>query len=225
MMASSIDFPFVKCVDLCLCAQKGDFASRDTFEKLDTVFEGNDRDTIILPVTAWQENVLSTDIVYSTARTPGDWEIENMIDYIHKKGFRVLFKPMLKLNDGKSCEEIDFSGSAESEALWDKWFKNYAKFIFKMAGLAQRTGCSFFSVGSRFSQSENREKQWRWLIDSVRNIFSGYITYEIPADREENLPWLDALDFLSVHINNTPAQFERIKRLASEYNKPYVLYN
>lgn len=225
MLESSIDFPFVKCVDLCLCAQKGDFASRNTFEKLDAVFEGNDRDTIILPVAAWQENVSSTDVDFSTTRTPGDWEIENMIDYIHKKGFRVLFKPMLKLNDGKSCEEINFSGSAESETLWSKWFENYSNFVLKMADLAQKTGCSFFSVGSRFVQCENRELQWRSLIDSVRHTFSGYITYEIPADREENLPWLDALDFLSATINDGAPQCERIRRLASAYNKPYVLLN
>jgi hypothetical protein len=65
--------------------------------------------------------------------------------------------------------------------------------------------------------TEEFEDKWRALIAAVRKVYSGQVTYNLNHGRENDIPWLDALDFISVSAyhpiptaNNEPLE-EAIK--------------
>lgn len=197
MIGSNIYFPHIKGMTFGLMARKGDFASEETFESFDKMREHFNFNTVILPVTAWQNDAVSTEIYFGSSNTVSEWEIENMVDYSHKKGLRVLLKPIVRLIDGALCADINFvENGFPDKSLWSKWFKNYKMFVLHMAGIAQDTGCSFFSVGCGLTQSERYEDEWRLLIAAVRQTYDGFITYNTEKSSEKNLAWLDALDMI-----------------------------
>jgi len=224
---SSIDFPFIKGMTFGLMAKKGDFAVNGTYKSFDMMRESLNINTVILPVAAWQRNAQSTEVDYKSEKTVSDWEIENMIDYAHKNGLRVILKPMVNLTDGTMRANIDFFDSnVPSEQSWGRWFKSYQDFILHMAGIAQKTGCSIFSVGCELVQSEKRESEWRSLIAAVREVYDGFITYGTDKYKEDCVTWWDAVDLISSSgyyaCGDIPAQVERIKDVVLKQNKPFM---
>lgn len=216
-----VDFPFVKGMSFGSSARKGDFASRCTFSSLDRMLDSIDINTVVLPVTAWQEND-EEPINYTGSLTPDDWEIENMVDYIHKKGYNVIIKPLIKV-----CKGSDFSDcGCRAESGWGRWFMNYGDFVLNMAKIAQSTGCSILSVGSELAASENRETDWRGLIGKVRENFNGYLTYETDETRGKDIPWWDAIDIMSFRGRGEkyPAG-ATADYLAEKNRKPFILIN
>lgn len=224
---NTIDFPFIKGMTFGFMAKKGDFAAYETFRSFDLMVESLNINTVVLPVVAWQKNAQSTIIDYESPNTVGDWEIENMIDYAHKKGLRVILKPIVNLLDGTWHAYINFfDRSVPNEPSWEEWFQSYSKFILHMVGIAQKTGCSIFSVGCELVQSEEREKEWRRLIGDVREVYDGFITYGADKYQEDHVSWWDAVDLISssgyYSYCDLSTQAQRIKNVVSKYKKPFI---
>ncbi|HEX2938540.1 MAG TPA: hypothetical protein VHO66_06430 [Ruminiclostridium sp.] len=210
-----VDFPFIKGVSFGDSAKKGDFASRNTFASLNSILDNLDFNTVVLPINIWQKNFSSLDLVNSCSSTPDDWEIENLVDYIHKKGFRVVLKPTIKV-------ETPQSGSIQAENFPSNWFESYTKFILHVAEIATEVGCSILSVGSALPNLTKYDLLWRRLIHEVRNSYSGFLTY-ISENDEENINWWDSLDI----INTKPSGdfLSAIKNIdtTKKYDKPYII--
>lgn len=225
-MDTIMDFPYIKGMTYGYMSKKGDWANKEAFESFDIMADSLNINTVVLPVVAWQKNAQSTEIDYE-GKTVSDWEITNMIDYAHKKGLRVVLKPMINLEDGTSRSYINFfDNDIPFEPSWDDWFKNYTKFILHMAEIANETCCSIFSVGCELVQSERRESQWRNLIKEVRNVYNGYITYNSGEYQEDKVEWWDAVDIISSCGYYAPedikSQLERIKRVVAAQGKPFM---
>jgi hypothetical protein len=226
-VAAMISFPYIKGMTYGFVSNKGDWANKEAFESFDIMMDSLNINTVVLPVVAWQKNAQSTDIDYESKMTVNDWEVINMIDYAHKKGLRVILKPMINLLDGASRAYINFfDNDVPFEPSWSDWFKNYTKFILHMAEIAEETGCSILSVGCDLVQSERRETQWRELVDSVKKVYSGFLTYNTGKYQEDRVSWWDAVDVISSSGYYAPEdlanQLGRIKKVVAEYQKPFL---
>lgn len=227
MNSNLIDFPYIKGMTYGYLSNKGDWSTKEAFESFDIMMDNLNINTVILPVVAWQKNCQSTEIDFKSSKTVGDWEIVNLIDYAHKKGLRVILKPMVNLLDGTNRAYINFlDNDIPFEPSWSDWFENYSKFIIHMAKLAAETGCSVFSVGCGLVQSEHRENQWRDLIDSVRKVYDGFITYNTDKFQEDRVKWWDAVDVISSSGYYAPIDFgiqlKRIKQVSEACSKPFL---
>lgn len=227
MNSKEFGFPYIKGMTFGYQSKKGDWSTKETFESFDIMMDSLNINTVILPVVAWQEKAQSTKIDFQSENTVSDWEIANLIDYAHKKGMRVILKPMINLSDETGRAYINFiDKDVPFEPSWSEWFESYSKFILHMAKIAAETGCSVFSIGCGLVQSEHREAQWRELIDSVRKVYGGFITYNTDKFQEDSIKWWDAVDVISSSGYYAQAdlriQLKRIEQVVKKYGKPFL---
>ena len=227
VMGIGFDFPYIKGMTFGFQAKRGEFARNETYQSFDLMAETLNINTVVLPVVAWQKSAQSTEIDFCGEGTVSSWEIENMVDYAHRKGIRVILKPMVNVIDGTLRTDIGFSDTDVTfEHYWKDWFKSYSEFILHMAEIASTTGCSIFSVGCGLGRSEKCETEWRTLIAAVREKYSGFITYNTYRNFENSICWWDAVDLISSsgYYSNKEMglQLKCIKDVVKKYNKPFM---
>ncbi len=161
----------------------------------------NNIEWIALTPFGWQEAHNST--VISTAPEAGEpWglrddELEQMARTAKQQGLRVFLKPHLWLTrSGKWRSEIEM----DDEAAWHRWFQSYRAFLLHYALLAERLGLDMLSVGTELQRATAlREADWRALIDEVRQVYHGKLTYAANWNDEfEAVAFWDALDYIGI---------------------------
>jgi len=148
-------------------------------------------DWIALTPRWLQDSKDSTEIYKHPRLSPSDESIRHVIRLAHRSGLQVLLKPQLDLMDGGWRGEITFSEPDE----WEPWFENYGRFIHHYADIAEAEGVAIFCVGVELDGTVHRETAWRKIIRSVRERFSGALTYAANWGREEDIRWWDSLDY------------------------------
>ena len=85
-----------------------------------------------------------------------------------------------------------------SEDDWEAWFRDYERFIVHYALLAERHGIEALCIGTELSKTVHREEQWRLVIDRVRSVYGGWITYAANWNAFEDIPFWDAVDAIGI---------------------------
>jgi len=151
-------------------------------------------ESISILVTQYQSNLNSTDIYPSIYKTPKDCGLELVIEKSKQLGFKTILKPHIDLDDGNWRGNIELN----SEEDWQKWFENYNNFITHYAQLAQNTGVDMLIIGTEFEKTVQRN-EWNNIIDNVRAIYSGKITYAANWEGYKNVPFWDKLDYIGIN--------------------------
>lgn len=127
--------------------------------------------------------------------TESDATIERAIETAHDLGLRVLLKPQI-------AGEVEWPGDIEmsSEEEWDAFFGQYADWILHYALMAQRHEVEMLAIGTELTEAtRNHETEWRGLIERVRAVYDGAVTYAANWDDEAGrLSFADALDVVGV---------------------------
>ncbi|SFE58913.1 Ig-like domain-containing protein [Thermophagus xiamenensis] len=88
--------------------------------------------------------------------------------------------------DGKSFNEIVFSGQQLSDDFWEDWFSEYSRILKEYAQTAESKGVEWISLGhglsyatapDAFSSETLYESHWNELMNEVRSVYSGKIAY------------------------------------------------
>lgn len=120
---------------------------------------------------------------------------EGGIRRIQGAGLQTMLKPHLAYWGSFSWRgAITFS----SEAAWRRFFDGYTRFILDQARRAEAGGVPVFVVGTELDRTVHREKEWRDLIQKVRSVYAGHLTYAANWDRVHDVPFWDALDGIGV---------------------------
>jgi hypothetical protein len=154
-----------------------------------------------------------------------DEEIRHAIDLARQNGMRVILKPVVNCADDEWRAWIRFfrpitdeeraagvtgdhdpwgeepgvrEGMVRDTEAWDKWWSDYTDYLVHYAKLAEAKQVPVFCLGCEMNSTEEFEAKWRALIAKVRAVYSGLITYDLNHGRESDVPWLDAVDFISV---------------------------
>ncbi len=152
---------------------------------------------------AFQRGVRSTELRFNPqARwfSESDDGIRSLTEEIHGRGMRVILKPHIWVGrsdeDGLWRADIGF----ESDDDWATWEAGYRAYILHHANLAQSIGADMLVVGTELRRSAlERESFWRSLIDEVRSVYSGELTYAANWWEEyEDVGFWDALDYVGV---------------------------
>ena len=86
-----------------------------------------------------------------------------------------------------------------SEADWTRLEASYTKFILTYAKLAQETKVDILCIGTeleRFVMS--RPDYWCGLIERIRKIYNGKLTYAANWDEYKRTPFWDMLDYIGI---------------------------
>ena len=131
-----------------------------------------------------------------SARSENDEAVVHAGRAAARLGFRTMMKPHIWVRGG-------WPGDIRmaKEADWAAFFRYYHDWILHYALLAEAYQFDFLCIGTELSQSTlAREDEWRALIQKVRGLYRGKITYAANWGEEfERLPFWDALDYVGLN--------------------------
>ena len=144
------------------------------------------------------DDLESTDILhdFEIPVEKNEEMIRSAVAQARLEGLKVAIIPHIYVMSGQWRGEID----PGSDPAWDEWFESYTDFIMRFAALGEEVGADLFSVGVEFKSSTNfRPHKWRALIDKVREVYRGPLTYSANWDEVDQVPFWDALDMIGVN--------------------------
>lgn len=123
----------------------------------------------------------------------------HQIQEFRSAGFKVFYKPHLWLGsppEGMWRSDI----YPTNEENWATWSETYRNFILRYAKVAERGQAEMFCVGTEFTRlSADKPDFWRKLIQDVRAVYSGKLTYAANWYMEyEQVPFWDDLDYIGI---------------------------
>lgn len=82
---------------------------------------------------------------------------------------------------------------------WIIWENNYLDFMLKMARLADSLSIDMLSIGAEFKIATKKRPQfWSSLIDTVRKVYKGKLTYAANWDEFDRIPFWNKLDYIGI---------------------------
>ena len=88
----------------------------------------------------------------------------------------------------------------ETDSSWQTWMNNYRAFILHYAKIAKLTKAEQFCIGTELHQVVKQKTDfWKELIQSVRAVYSGSLTYAANWYEEvEDVKFWDDLDYIGI---------------------------
>jgi hypothetical protein len=117
----------------------------------------------------------------------------------------------------------------------DTWFKNYTRWILKVAALAESRKLKEQVIGTEYKILQKYESQWRSVITEVRKVYHGPLIYTGNWDQLD-VPFWDAVDAVGISayfplstekdppqadLNKAWAELKtKLLALAAKWNRP-----
>jgi len=174
-------------------------ASRDAVTQvhIDPVVNVNANYAAVMPF-GFIRNLQSPEIVHNTDR---QWFGETRagakqyIDMLHKNNIKVMVKPQIWIWRG------EFTGNLKmnSEDDWKALEASYEDFILEYAAMAEESQAVMYCIGTELNAFVSaRPDFWNQLIQKVKAIYKGKLTYAENWDTFNNVPFWKALDFIGI---------------------------
>lgn len=155
--------------------------------------------------------------------------------FAHQKGLKVMIKPQIWVQGGVYTGDIGFGTPQE----WMDFEADYLDFILEFAHVADSMNAEAFCIGTELKTFiQQRPMFWGHLIDTVKTIYDGQLTYAGNWDSYTSFAHWDKMDFIGIDayfplsdsINpSLPALeaawdpwIQQIKTHAESVNKPVV---
>ncbi|MDE6593919.1 MAG: 1,4-beta-xylanase [Oscillospiraceae bacterium] len=217
---------FIKGITFASFAKRGSLGRAETLKSLENMKERTGADFIILVPNAVQDTPQSENIDFTSEATMSDSELAGFIKTARDMGLRVALKPTVNCRNGTWRAHINFfDRDVPCEPKWSGWFKSYTDFQLHFAEIAQRCECEMFLPGCEMVQSERREDEWRRLIEELRGVYGGAVSYNTDKYQEDNVKWWDAVDVISSSgyypIDDWERQLDRIEGVVKKFGKPF----
>jgi len=151
-------------------------------------------DTVAIMVPAYQEDLDSEEIFTNDTPegdTPTIEALTHAVRTCHKLGMRVMIKPHVDPRTDEARINIRAS---------EKWFDSFEGFTLRYARFAEEAGAELFSVGTELEATtfEAWTHRWNRLIDKVREVYKGKLTYSANWTEYKEVPFWDKLDFIGI---------------------------
>lgn len=205
-----MDRIFFKGVNFAFYARNGYYSSPEGVRQIDKI-AALGTPWVCLISTVMQETFVSTRQFRDFRITPSDDELIQTIDRFHKRGVKVMLRPMIECWDG--LQRVHLAPFPDDGVIipgkpfhyWQLWFESYLDLTRHYAGMAERTGCEAYGLDSELNHTLPQSAHWLHIIEETRKIYRGHLTSSFSdcalfdfADRLAADPncWLFALDSL-----------------------------
>lgn len=161
--------------------------------------EQNNYNTISIVVTQYMEKSDSNVIAPDKANTNSDQEIEELIASAKQRGLQVFLKPHVDVKELSPEGKTTWRGDIHPADI-DLWFESYKEFITHYALIAEKYKLPLFMVGTEFKslQGDRFKEQWKQVIDEVRKVFTGQLTYCANWNDYDNVSFWEELDYIGI---------------------------
>ncbi len=157
--------------------------------------------------------------------------VHTSIRLAHEKGLKVMLKPHVYIPGGW-VGHLKFDTREE----WEEWEKRYSAYVLQMAEMAEEEKVELFCFSTEFKHSILlRYRFWSRLIEQVRAVYHGKLTFSANWDYFEEIPFWAKMDVIGVSAyfplseSRQPAKHEllaswqqtklRLQTLSRRYNK------
>lgn len=145
----------------------------------------------------WTQTATSNDVISDPAKTESDASLIQGILNAEADGLKVILKPNISTLSGKGSSSL-----APTDA--GAFFASYKAEIVHLATIAEQTGVSVLAIGNEMSSltSEPYHAYWTDIIDAVRQVYHGEVTYAAATDEAVRVSFWNELD--TIGINTYP---------------------
>lgn len=117
------------------------------------------------------------------------------IQELRKKKIKIMLKPQIWVWRGEFTGYIEM----KNEANWKTLEASYSKFILEYAALAEDVNAEIFCIGTELEKFiDNRPDYWFELINKIKQVYKGKLTYAANWDEFKRTPFWEVLDFIGV---------------------------
>lgn len=167
--------------------------------------KGTGANTISLIPNFFMTNETSNEVKLNTGPWGGESDtfdqVTAAIQSAVAKGLKVVLKPHVETDNRVWRAEI-----APTDPK--VWFQNYKAMMVKYAEVAQAGGASMIVIGTEMrsmtdptkvcSDGVSYTQKWSEIVDAVRAVFTGKVTYAATDDEALRLKFWDKLDYIGV---------------------------
>jgi len=122
--------------------------------------------------------------------------VVQLIAYAKEKGLKVMLKPQVWVINQGWPGEYTFNGS---KTKWREWGESYEEYIMSMAHIADSMDVELFCIATEYKMAvKEYPSYWPKLIEKVRAIYDGELTYAANWDSYEAVKFWDKLDYIGV---------------------------
>ena len=174
-------------------------ASKETISKtnVDPVVNVNANYAAIMPF-GFIKNLKQPKILFNTGK---QWfgetkqGAEQYIEELQKANMKIMLKPQIWVWQGEFTGYIKMT----NEADWKTLETSYTQFIMLFANLAKEMNVDMFCIGTELEQFiVNRPEYWSVLIQEIRTVYKGKLTYAANWDEYKRTPFWGQLDFIGI---------------------------
>ncbi len=174
-------------------------SSRDTINAthIDPVVNIHANYASIMPF-GFVRNLEHPEVLYNSNRQMfGESKsgVKQYINSLNKRGIEIMLKPQLWVSRG------EFTGliKADNEEAWQELEQSYTKYILYFAELAEEENVAIFCIGTELEGFiDNRPDYWKLLIDDIKKIYKGKLTYAANWNEYNRTPFWDQLDYVGI---------------------------
>ncbi|MEW7290114.1 glycoside hydrolase family 113 [Aquimarina sp. 2304DJ70-9] len=117
------------------------------------------------------------------------------IELLNERGIKVMLKPQIWVWQGEFTGNIKMN----SEEDWKVLEKSYEEFIMLYAQLAKEMKVPIFCIGTELHTFvQTRPLYWSQLIQKVRAVYTGNLTYAENWDQFDKAPFWNQLDYVGI---------------------------
>ena len=138
------------------------------------------------------------DIIHNTDR---QWfgetraGVEQYISELRKANINVMIKPQIWVWGGEFTGEIMMT----TEEDWKALETSYTSFILEYADLAEKVNAEIFCIGTELELFVKfRPVYWYQLIEKIKTIYKGKLTYAANWNEFAKTPFWDQLDYIGI---------------------------
>lgn len=214
-------------------------ASRDTItsQHISPMININANYAAIMPF-GFIKDIAHPQIIHNTER---QWYGETSngarqyISALKEKGIKIMMKPQIWVWKGEFTGLIKMN----TEEEWLQLENAYKEFIIEYAKVAQDTNTEILCIGTELENFvKYRPNYWKTLIDEIKVIYKGKLTYAANWNEYNKTPFWNQLDYIGIDAyfpvsdlktptiedckNGWKKHKEEIIKAKETYNKPVL---
>ncbi|MDH7911886.1 glycoside hydrolase [Winogradskyella sp. SYSU M77433] len=120
---------------------------------------------------------------------------EQYISELRKADIKVMIKPQIWVWGGEFTGEIMMTTEEDWKALEDA----YSSFILEYADMAEKVNAEIFCIGTELELFVKfRPEYWSQLIEKIKTVYKGKLTYAANWNEFAKTPFWDQLDYIGI---------------------------
>ncbi len=188
--------------------------------------EKTSSNAVIFTPKGLQDTPHSTTIDFTGNEFISDAILIELITYAKSLDLLVILKPTVNCRNGEWRAYINFFDiDVPCEPKWKDWFTAHISFHLHYAQIAEKTNCYMYICGCEMVMADRKTKHFMDLINLVKSIYSGLVSYNCDKYQENNIHFWNAVDVISSSgyypLGSIKENIQRIKDVAKKYNKDF----